>query len=82
VDELVELEGVELEGVELEGVELEGVELEGVELGGVDDVGELLHPATSPAITASAEPAVTICLGFTFLLPFRIKASVMNDVDD
>ena len=61
------------------------VELEGVELGGVDDVVELLHPATSPAIMASAEPAVitvTICLGFTVFLPFRIKASVMNGIDD
>ena len=37
----------------------EPVELEGVELEDVDDEGELLHPATSPAIMASAEPAVT-----------------------
>ena len=49
----------------------EPVELEGVEL--VDDEGELLHPATSPAIMASAEPAVTICLSFMVLLPFCIR---------
>lgn len=60
----------------------EPVELEGVELEDVDDEGELLHPATSPAIMASAEPAVTICLSFTVLPPFRIKTIVMCDVDD
>jgi hypothetical protein len=61
----------------------EPVELEGVELGGLDDVGELLlHPATSPAIMASAEPPVTTCLSFTVFPPFRIKAIVMYDVDD
>jgi hypothetical protein len=51
----------------------EPVELEAVELEDVDDEGELLHPATSPAIMASAEPAVTICLGFMVLLPFCIR---------
>jgi len=60
----------------------EPVELEGVELEDVDDVDELLHPATSAAIMASAEPPVTTCLSFTVLPPFRIKAIVMYDVDD
>jgi hypothetical protein len=51
----------------------EPVELEGVELVDVDDEGELLHPAASPAVMASAEPAVTICLSFMVLLPFCIR---------
>ena len=59
-----------------EPVELEPVELEDVELEDVDDVDELLHPATSPATVATAAPAIYICLSFTVLLPFRIKASV------
>src|SRR5580700_10635311 len=46
---------------------------EPVELEAVEHEGELLHPATSPAIMASAEPAVTICLGFMVLLPFCIR---------
>jgi hypothetical protein len=58
--------------VELEG-ELAGAELEGVEPEDDDDEGELLQPATSPAITASTEPAVTICLSFMVWLPFRIE---------
>jgi len=58
-----------------EPVELDDVELED------DDELELLHPAASPAITASAEPAVTICLSFMGLLPFRIETSVIHDVD-
>jgi hypothetical protein len=52
----------------------EPAELEGVELEDVEDVGEPLHPAASPAITASAEPPVTISLSFTILPPSRIKA--------
>jgi hypothetical protein len=45
----------------------EPVELEDVELEDVDDEDELLHPAASPVVTASAEPAITICLSFTVL---------------
>ena len=45
----------------------EPVELEDVELEDVDDEDELLHPAASPVITDSAEPAITICLSFTVL---------------
>ena len=56
-----------------EPVELEGVEVEDAEVEDADDEGELLHPATSPAIMASAEPAVTVCLSFMVLLPFRVK---------
>jgi hypothetical protein len=52
-------------GAELDDVA--GVEVE------VDDDEDELHPATSAA-RASAEPAVIICLGFTFFLPFRIES--------
>jgi hypothetical protein len=38
-----------------------------------DDEDELLHPAASAA-RASTVPAVTICLSFTGLLPFRIES--------
>ncbi len=65
-----------------EPVELEDAGLEDVELEDVDDEGELLHPAASPATMATTDPAVTICLSFIALLPFRIKASVMHDVGD
>jgi hypothetical protein len=71
VDELTALG--ELTGAELE---LAGVELAGVELEDDDDEGELLQPATSPAITASTDPAVTICLSFMVWLPFRIEGEL------
>ena len=52
----------------------EPVEFEDAELEDVDDEDELLHPAASPLMTASAEPAITICLSFTVFAPFRINA--------
>jgi hypothetical protein len=52
----------------------EAVELAGGELEDVDDEGELLHPATSPAIMANAEPAGTICLSFTVVPTFQHRS--------